>query len=340
MYRLLRPLLFLMDPESAHVLILNLIRLAGAVPGLRDAIHGIYKAPGKPVELFGLRFMNPVGLAAGFDKDGIGFRGLSLLGFGHIELGTVTPNPQTGNHRPRIFRLVEREGLINRMGFPGKGAFFVENQVKNTKRGSIILGVNIGKNTTTPLESAVDDYKILIDRFAPIADYLVINISSPNTLGLRNLQARKALEHLLADLDKVRKRQEKILKKRVPLLVKISPDMTDAQLKDSVETIQYHELDGVVATNTSISSQITDQIDLEESGGISGKPLKHLSTKTISKISKFSNGNLPIIGVGGIGGAAEARSKIDAGASLIQVYTGLIYRGPGLVKDIVAGLSD
>lgn len=340
MYRLLRPLLFLMDPESAHVLILNLIRLAGAVPGLRDAIHGIYKAPGKPVELFGLRFMNPVGLAAGFDKDGIGFRGLSLLGFGHIELGTVTPNPQTGNHRPRIFRLVEREGLINRMGFPGKGAFFVENQVKNTKRGSIILGVNIGKNTTTPLESAVDDYKILIDRFAPIADYLVINISSPNTLGLRNLQARKALEHLLADLDKVRKRQEKILKKRVPLLVKISPDMTDAQLKDSVETIQYHELDGVVATNTSISSQITDQIDLEESGGISGKPLNHLSTKTISKISKFSNGNLPIIGVGGIGGAAEARSKIDAGASLIQVYTGLIYRGPGLVKDIVAGLSD
>lgn len=340
MYRLLRPLLFLMDPESAHVLILNLIRLAGAVPGLRDAIHGIYKASGKPVELFGLRFMNPVGLAAGFDKDGIGFRGLSLLGFGHIELGTVTPNPQTGNPRPRIFRLVEREGLINRMGFPGKGAFFVENQVKNTKRGSIILGVNIGKNTTTPLESAVDDYKILIDRFAPIADYLVINISSPNTLGLRNLQARKALEHLLADLDKVRKRQEKILKKRVPLLVKISPDMTDAQLKDSVETIQYHELDGVVATNTSISSQITDQIDLEESGGISGKPLNHLSTKTISKISKFSNGNLPIIGVGGIGGAAEARSKIDAGASLIQVYTGLIYRGPGLVKDIVAGLSD
>lgn len=329
-----------MDPESAHVLILNLIRLAGAVPGLRDAIHGIYKAPGKPVELFGLRFMNPVGLAAGFDKDGIGFRGLSLLGFGHIELGTVTPNPQTGNHRPRIFRLVEREGLINRMGFPGKGAFFVENQVKNTKRGSIILGVNIGKNAATPLESAVDDYKILIDRFAPIADYLVINISSPNTLGLRNLQARKALEHLLADLDKVRKRQEKILKKRVPLLVKISPDMTDAQLKDSVETIQYHELDGVVATNTSISSQITDQIDLEESGGISGKPLNHLSTKTISKISKFSNGNLPIIGVGGIGGAAEARSKIDAGASLIQVYTGLIYRGPGLVKDIVAGLSD
>jgi dihydroorotate dehydrogenase len=340
MYRLLRPLLFLMDPESAHGLILNLIRLAGAVPGLRDAIHGIYKAPGKPVELFGLRFMNPVGLAAGFDKDGIGLRGLSLLGFGHIELGTVTPNPQTGNPRPRIFRLVEREGLINRMGFPGKGAFFVENQVKNTKRGSIILGVNIGKNTTTPLESAVDDYKILIDRFAPIADYLVINISSPNTVGLRNLQARKALEHLLADLDKVRKRQEKLLKKRVPLLVKISPDMTDAQLKDAVETIQYHELDGVVATNTSISSQITDQIDLEESGGISGKPLNHLSTKTISKISKFSNGNLPIIGVGGIGGAAEARSKIDAGASLIQVYTGLIYRGPGLVKDIVAGLSD
>jgi dihydroorotate dehydrogenase len=329
-----------MDPESAHGLILNLIRLAGAVPGLRDAIHGIYKAPGKPVELFGLRFMNPVGLAAGFDKDGIGLRGLSLLGFGHIELGTVTPNPQTGNPRPRIFRLVEREGLINRMGFPGKGAFFVENQVKNTKRGSIILGVNIGKNTTTPLESAVDDYKILIDRFAPIADYLVINISSPNTLGLRNLQARKALEHLLADLDKVRKQQEKILKKRVPLLVKISPDMTDAQLKDAVETIQYHELDGVVATNTSISSQITDQIDLEESGGISGKPLNHLSTKTISKISKFSNGNLPIIGVGGIGGAAEARSKIDAGASLIQVYTGLIYRGPGLVKDIVASLAD
>jgi dihydroorotate dehydrogenase len=340
MYRFLKPLLFQMDAESAHILVLNLIRLAGAIPGLRDAIHAIYKTPGKPVELFGLKFVNPVGLAAGFDKDGIGFRGLALLGFSHIELGTVTPHQQPGNPRPRIFRLVEEEGLINRMGFPGKGANYLENQILKTKRGSLILGVNIGKNAATPLESAVDDYRVLIDRFAPVADYLVINISSPNTIGLRRLQARQALEKLLAELDQVRKQQEKRLEKSVPLLVKISPDMTVSQLKDAVQVIQHYDLDGVVATNTSADADLLNRVDVKESGGISGKPLNNLSSLTISKINKFTKGNLPIIGVGGIAGAAGARSKLEAGASLVQVYTGLIYCGPGLVKDIIAGLSD
>ena len=339
MYRYLRPLLFSLDAESAHNLVLNLIRFSAFIPGLRDTVRSIYQTPDIPVDAFGLRFKNPVGLAAGFDKDGIGWRGLALLGFGHIELGTVTPRPQPGNARPRIFRSVDEEGLINRMGFPGRGANYLDSQLLGKEHGNLILGVNIGKNTDTPLDSAVDDYRSLIDRFAEPADYLVINISSPNTIGLRRLQARRMLDELLAALAAARQEHEIQLKKKIPLLVKLSPDLTEVELIDAVEIIMHYELDGIVATNTTINPGLVAHYGSYGSGGISGKPLINLSTEIVSKIAAYSKGNLPIIGVGGIADASEARSMLDAGAALIQVYTGLVYQGPGLVKTILEGLA-
>jgi dihydroorotate dehydrogenase len=258
MYKFLRSLLFRLDAESAHHLTLNLIRFSGVAPGLRDLIRAIYKSPSYPVEAFGLIIKNPVGLAAGYDKDGIGWRGLSLLGFGHIELGTVTPLPQSGNARPRIFRLVNERGLVNRMGFPGRGAEFLENQVLNKNRGDLILGVNLGKNANTPMVSAVDDYLMLIKRFAGLADYLVINISSPNTAGLLRLQARSALDELLASLMIARQDEEKLLNKKVPILVKLSPDLSKPELEDALDVMMHHRVDGVVATNTSTNQDIVN----------------------------------------------------------------------------------
>jgi dihydroorotate dehydrogenase len=338
MYQYLRPLLFQLDPESAHILTLNLIRVSGMIPGLRDAIRRIFHFRNIPVDAFGLKFKNPVGLAAGYDKDGIGWQGLSLLGFGHIELGTVTPLPQPGNPRPRIFRFVGEGGLVNRMGFPGRGADYLEDQILNKKHGDLILGVNIGKNANTPVDSAVEDYRNLINRFAGLADYLVINISSPNTIGLRRLQARTALDELLATMVDARKEQENQLNKKVPLLVKLSPDLTEHQLKDAVDVILHHELDGVVATNTSSELSLLNDTKTFVSGGVSGKPINSLSTEIVGRISAYSKGNLPIIGVGGISSVSDANAKLDAGAILIQIYTGLVYQGPGLVKNILQGL--
>jgi dihydroorotate dehydrogenase len=340
MYKLLRPLLFQLDAESAHTLVLNLIRFAGVIPGLRDAIRAVYQSPGMPVEVFGLRFKNPVGLAAGFDKNGIGWKGLSLLGFSHIELGTVTPLPQAGASRPRVFRLTEEEGIINRMGFPNQGADFLENQILNQDRGDLIIGVNIGKNASTPLDYAVEDYRSLIDRFAGPSDYLVINISSPNTTGLRRLQARNVLDELLAALVIARQEQEKNLNKKVPLLVKLSPDLARPELKDALEVITNHGLDGIVATNTSTEASLIRDKQIYGDGGISGKPINSRSTEIVGRISSYTKGNIPIIGVGGIGTGSEARAKLDAGAVLIQIYTGLVYQGPGLVKNLLEGLRN
>lgn len=338
MYKSLRSLLFRLDAETAHHLTLNLIRISGVTPGLREIIRSIYKSPCVPVEVFGLRFSNPIGLAAGYDKDGIGWRGLVLLGFGHIELGTVTPLPQPGNPRPRIFRLVNHYGLVNRMGFPGRGAEFLAGQLQNNMQKDLILGVNIGKNAATPMDSAADDYLRLIRRFASLADYLVINISSPNTAGLLRLQARHALDKLLTLLMIARQEEEKLLNKRVPLLVKLSPDLSKLELKDALDVMMHHRVDGVVATNTSTNRGILNNKPLEV-GGISGKPLQELSTDVVRKIHALTSGDLPIIGVGGISNASDARSKLDAGATLIQIYTGLIYQGPGLVKNILQDLN-
>lgn len=338
MYKLLRPLLFRLEAEDAHRLILELIRISALIPGLRDVIRSIYKSPSLPVQAFGLQFKNPVGLAAGFDKDGIGWSGLALLGFSHIELGTVTPLPQSGNPRPRLFRYADQQGLINRMGFPGRGAHFLENQLTKRERGDLILGVNIGKNAATPIEEAANDYQVLIKRFSSLANYLVINVSSPNTVGLRRLQARRALDALLIQLVDLRQEEETKHNKRIPLLVKLSPDLSTSELNDALGVILQHGVDGVVATNTSTNPEILEIGESVEIGGISGKPLAHLSTDIVRKISAYTSGKLPVIGVGGIASAPDAKEKLEAGAVLVQLYTGLVYQGPGLVKQIVNGL--
>ena len=339
MYRSLRPLLFRLDAEFAHSLILNLLRLAGVTPGLSDAIKAFYLAPDIPVEAFGLRFKNPIGMAAGYDKDGIGWRGLSLLGFGHIELGTVTPLPQAGNPRPRVFRLVGDKALINRMGFPGRGAEFLANAIAGDRPVDLILGVNLGKNAATPFDSALDDYLVLLKRFAGLADYLVINVSSPNTVGLRRLQARRELDKLLNGLASARQDEEARIAKKIPLLVKLSPDLSNNELEDALDVIIANGIDGVVATNTTTSRVDVETKFSSEVGGLSGRPLASVSTEVVRKINKYTKRNLPIIGVGGVMQGSDAQAKLEAGAKLVQIYTGLVYTGPGLVKSILAALS-
>lgn len=338
MYRLIRPLLFRLDPERAHALTLNLIRLAGALPPLGAILRAWYAGPEKPVQAFGLSFPNRVGLAAGYDKDGLGWRGLVTLGFGHIEVGTVTLRPQPGNPKPRIFRLPQNQAVINRMGFPGKGADFVLKQLAGPRPVGLILGVNLGKNKDTPLEEAAGDYLALMKIFAPLGDYLAINVSSPNTIGLRRLQARQELESLLNELNRERQTQEARLGRRVPLLVKLAPDLSAEELADALDVLQQTGMDGVIATNTTIAREGIDGIHARETGGLSGAPLGQRSTQMIRQIHRHTGGNLPIIGVGGVMNAEDARQKLDAGAILVQVYTGLVYAGPGLVKQILRGL--
>jgi dihydroorotate dehydrogenase len=338
MYRLIQPWLFRLDPERAHGLTIHLMRLAGSLPGISGFIRGWFNGPELPVEIFGLRFKNPVGLAAGYDKDALAWRGLACLGFGHLEIGTVTLHPQPGNPKPRIFRLPEDQAVINRMGFPGQGAAKVARRIKSRKPGKLVLGVNIGKNKDTPNEQADQDYLSLQKIFTPLTDYLVINVSSPNTLGLRRLQARDALEHLLAEMGQQRIDLEKKLPRKVPILVKLAPDLSDDELDDALAAIQGHGMDGVIATNTTVSRPGLRSTYGKETGGLSGKPLFHLSIEMVRKIVQRTHGRLPVIGVGGIITPNEAQLMLDAGASLIQVYTGLIYSGPSLVRKILEAL--
>lgn len=338
MYPALRPLLFRLDPEFAHALTIQLLRLAGAVPGVVPLLQSWLRVPSEPVEAFGLNFANPLGLAAGYDKDGLAWRGLAALGFGHIEIGTVTPNPQPGNPPPRLFRLPQHDALINRLGFPGRGARFVARRLVQPRPPGLILGVNLGKNKDTPLDRAVEDYLVLVQVFAPLSDYLAINVSSPNTLGLRRLQARQALQDLLSQLDLERNRQSERLGRRVPMLVKLSPDLADHELLDALEVILDNQVDGVIATNTTISRESISSPHARELGGLSGRPLYQRSTAMVRQISCLSKGKLPIIAVGGVMNAAHVREKLDAGAILVQLYTGLVYHGPGLIKNIIASL--
>jgi dihydroorotate dehydrogenase len=340
LYPFSRSLLFRLDPESAHGLSLRAIARVGRVPGLRSAVASMFAVDdAEPVEVFGLTFPNRVGLAAGYDKDGEGFRGLACLGFGHIEIGTVTPEPQPGNPKPRVFRLVDERSVINRMGFPGKGAAYVAEQLRGRKPGGVIIGANIGKQKTTALEDAADDYEELVDVFAPLADYLAVNISSPNTPGLRKLQERSFLGALLGRVAARRDEVAGRLGKVVPVLVKLAPDLTDDQLLTAVDVIAESGLDGIVATNTTIGRDTVQHPLAQEEGGLSGAALTDLSTRIIARISEHTGGAIPIIGVGGIMGTEDARAKIDAGATLVQVYTGLVYEGPGLVKRILEGLG-
>lgn len=338
-YRSIRPLLFRLDPEQVHGLTLDLIRLAGALPPVRSFLRRYFAAPQRPVQAFGLTFSNPVGLAAGYDKDGLGWCGLAALGFGHIEIGTITPRPQPGNPKPRVFRIPEQQAVINRMGFPGQGADWVARRFEGRPRNGLVLGANLGKNKDTPLEEAARDYLCLLPVFAPLAGYLAINISSPNTAGLRRLQARAELGDLLGQIARERQFQVSRLGRPVPVLVKLAPDLADDELDDALDVLLQTGMDGVIATNTTLSRSEVSGPRAAETGGLSGAPLGSRSTQMVRRIYQRTAGKLPVIGVGGIMDAASAREKLDAGATLVQVYSGMIYAGPGLVQQILKGLA-
>ena len=342
-YPLIRKILFQFDPEFVHHWTLRLIGLAGDISPIAAMLRWAYRTPPLPVHLFGLTFENPVGLAAGYDKDATAWRGLACLGFGHIEVGTVTLYPQIGNPKPRLFRIPEAKAVINRMGFPGQGADFVAKNLRLPKPKGLVLGVNLGKNKATPNEEAAKDYLALMDIFYPLADYLVINVSSPNTLGLRQLQARQALDELLQQL--IAKRNAlSISQKYTPLLVKLAPDLNDHELEDALDVLLGNQVDGVIATNTTIQRDglfpagLANHPVISQTGGLSGEPLFSLSLRMVQKIVRHVGDTLPVIGVGGITNPTQARQMMDAGAKLIQIYTGLIYNGPHFVKEIVYSL--
>jgi dihydroorotate dehydrogenase len=338
-YHPFRSLLFRLDPERAHRLTLQVLALAGAIPALRSGLRRSFSIedPALTMRAFGLGFKNPVGLAAGYDKDGLAMHGLACLGFGHIELGTVTLEPQRGNPQPRVFRLVEDKALINRMGFPNQGASQLLERLKNRPTG-VVLGINIGKATKTPIEEASRDYTKLMELFYDSADYLAVNVSSPNTIGLRQLQGRQYLEGLLENLARVRTRLESKTGNRRPVLVKLAPDLEEAELDDAVEVIMSARMDGVILSNTTTSRRGLLSPGRNEEGGLSGMPLFHQSTEMIRHVRSKVGEDLPIIGVGGVIGPEQAKEKISAGAKLVQVYTGLVYRGPSLAREIVAAI--
>lgn len=338
MFNLLRPLLFRLDPERAHALTLHALRITGNFAPSRKMLELMYRTPSKPVNVFGLTFKNQVGLAAGYDKDGFAIRGLAALGFGHVEIGTVTPKPQPGNPSPRVFRLVEDEAVINRMGFPSQGAEFVKRQLSRGSKWNTVFGVNLGKNKETPNEEAVLDYLALLTQLSPYADYVTVNVSSPNTAGLRDLQEGKALENLLLHLHQQRLVEQEHLKKRIPILVKLSPDMSESELAGSLDAILNTHMDGVIVTNTTLGREGLRSDSKGESGGLSGGPLTVKSEAVLCQTLKLVNGKIPVVSTGGIMHPDDAKRRLNMGAALVQVYTGLVYRGPGLVKDIVKSL--
>jgi dihydroorotate dehydrogenase len=336
LYRLARPFLFALDAEIAHELTLPSFRLAQrlGLPGLPGR-----PIPGAPVRAMGLEFPNPVGLAAGLDKNGEYIGALAAFGFGFIEVGTVTPRPQPGNPKPRLFRMPEREAIINRMGFNNVGVDRLVENVRNA-RFEGILGINIGKNFDTPIERAADDYLACLEKVYPYASYVTVNISSPNTKNLRQLQQADELAALLGQIVKCRDRLARGASRRVPLAVKIAPDLDDEQIGAIAQLAIAFGLDAVIATNTTVSRAGVEGLrHADEAGGLSGAPLRAASTAVVRKLAAALEGRVPIIGVGGILSAADAREKLDAGARLVQVYTGLVYRGPGLVREIVESLA-
>lgn len=336
-YPALRPLIFRLDPEQAHTLTLALLRLGGSNSATRTLLSAWFRprTAGPQVKAFGLTFPNPIGLAAGYDKDGLGWPGLAALGFGHIEIGTVTPRPQPGNPQPRVFRLEHDRALINRMGFPSRGAEFLRRRLQKPRAGGPIIGVNIGRNKLTPNEDAVWDYLDLLRTFAPLADYLAINVSSPNTPGLRNLQSRQALGDLLAPLAAERDAQASLLGRPVPLLVKLAPDLSGSELDGALDAILTHGIDGAIISNTTVRRGGLGSSARYESGGLSGAPLGPRSTEMVREVVERIGGCLPVIASGGVMNTADAQAKLDAGAALVQIYTGMIYSGPGIVKTIL-----
>ena len=336
LYALAKPFLFQLDAENAHDLTLKSLKLAEKT-GLLALLPKPQPCQAKTV--MGLTFPNPVGLAAGLDKNGMVIDGMAALGFGFLEIGTITPRAQPGNPKPRLFRVKQAEGIINRFGFNNLGVDHLIQNVQAAKyRG--ILGINIGKNFDTPNERAVDDYLICMRKVYAYASYITVNISSPNTKNLRQLQEKDALDALLASL----KAEQKILADQhgryVPIALKIAPDLTAAQIIEIADLLKLHQFDGASATNTTLArDKVAGLAHAEETGGLSGAPVREKSTLVISQLSKQLAGALPIIGVGGILSGADAAEKIKAGASLVQVYSGLIYRGPSLIRDICKTLA-
>lgn len=331
-YPVIKKALFQLDPERAHEFTFQQLRRLSNTPFeflIRQSV------PTKPVTCMGLSFKNPLGLAAGLDKDGDCIDALGAMGFGFIEVGTVTPRPQTGNEKPRLFRVVEAEGLINRMGFNNHG---VDNLVENVKKSRFggVLGINIGKNKDTPVEQGKEDYLICMDKIYTHAGYIAINISSPNTPGLRSLQYGDALDDLLQAVKNKQEALHQQHQKYVPVAVKIAPDLSEEELIQIADSLVRHNIDGVIATNTTLDRDLIQGLNhCGQTGGLSGRPLQQRSTEVIRRLSQELNGRLPIIGAGGVDSLMAAREKIAAGASLVQIYSGFIFHGPGLIKDIV-----
>ena len=337
---ILKPILFSFPPEKAHQLTISLFKMSLAIPILSNIVKKTFELnrPNLERKFLGLSFKNPVGLAAGFDKDGKYYHEMAVLGFGFVELGTVTPKPQQGNPQPRLFRLPQDDALINRMGFNNLGVDQLVEQLKRGRPKDLVIGGNIGKNKVTPNESAIEDYAYCFNQLFEWVDYFVVNVSSPNTPNLRALQEKEPLKALLNHLQELN--QQKPTTK--PILLKIAPDLTNEQLDDIIEIVQETKIDGVIATNTTISRSglNTSNKDIESigNGGLSGAPVTDRATEVIRYLNQQTNGNLFIIGVGGINSLAAAQEKLDAGASLIQIYSGLVYEGPGLIKTIKQGL--
>lgn len=337
MYSHVRDLLFRLNPETSHEFSLDML---GAAERLKLIGLMAAKVPETPVEVMGLRFPNPVGLAAGLDKNGDYFNALGALGFGFVEIGTITPRPQPGNAQPRLFRIPEAKAIINRMGFNNKGVDHLVAQVKK-RRYQGILGINIGKNATTPVENAVDDYLTCLRKVYDHADYITVNISSPNTPGLRSLQFGDSLSQLLAPLKKEQGVLQQAGGRYVPIAVKIAPDMDDSEIAQVAGVLLQEGMDGVIATNTTIGREGVEGYDTgKEAGGLSGLPVRDKSTAVIQSLNQCLGGKLPIIGVGGIFDGASAADKVRAGASLVQVYSGFIYEGPALIATAAAGIAN
>ncbi|WP_305370752.1 quinone-dependent dihydroorotate dehydrogenase [Photobacterium leiognathi] len=335
LYRIARSAIFQLDAEKAHDLAIeNFSRFTGTPLDLFYRQH----LPERPAEVMGLTFKNPVGLAAGLDKNGECIDAFGAMGFGFVEVGTVTPRPQPGNDKPRLFRLIPAEGIINRFGFNNLG---VDNLVENVKKAKYdgIIGINIGKNKDTPIEKGAEDYLICMDKVYQYAGYIAVNISSPNTPGLRSLQYGEALDDLLSQLKEKQAELAEKHGKYVPLALKIAPDLDDHEILQVCDSLIRNKIDGVIGTNTTLDRSLVQGMEhCDEVGGLSGRPLQNKSTEVIRKMAEALKGEIPIIGVGGIDSAISAREKMMAGASLVQVYSGFIYHGPRLVKDIVNGL--
>lgn len=339
MYSLIRKALFSLDAEQAHNLTVQLLKIAGYSP-LNSLLKAVLACPvGSGKTVMGLHFKNPIGLAAGADKNGEAIDGFGALGFGFIEVGTVTPLAQEGNPKPRQFRLIEAEGIINRNGFNNLGIDYLLENVKKSKYDGV-LGINIGKNKVTPIEHGKDDYLFCLNKAYNYADYITINISSPNTPDLRQLQYGDALDDLLQSIKARQNVLAEQYNKYVPIAVKIAPDLNEAEVIQIADTLCRHHIDGVIATNTTISRETVNGMkNAQEIGGLSGKPLQQQSTQIITRLASELQGRLPIIGSGGIDSVAQAEEKMAAGAELLQLYSGLIYHGPQLVRTLVRAVK-